>query len=177
MLKISFGLFPLARYFCKRLQKMYGLGEPARYLNMLYPHFQKESCSFDVGQAVMSSRRTCDKRHISFLTSIYREGTTKTVCSFAPQICDKSLSTVFRENSTCAGGCCDALPASELGLGRVKTIRWTRRNLGEIAIRGHFSGLAALSVWTASEAGAAAFSGGSARGITPSLPPLAAGCP
>src|ERR1700752_5235943 len=63
----------------------------------------------------MSSRGKCDKRHISSLTSIYREGTTKTVCSFAPQICDKSLSTVFRENSTCAGGCCDALPASELG--------------------------------------------------------------
>ena len=86
MLKISFGLFPLARYFCKRLQKMYGLGEPARYLNMLYPHFQKESCSFDVGQAVMSSRRKCDKRHISFLTSIYGEGTTQKVCSFALHI-------------------------------------------------------------------------------------------
>ena len=102
MLKISFGLFPLARYSCKRLQKIYGLGEPVRYLNMLYPHFQKESCSFDVGQAVMSSRGKCDKRHISFLTSIYREGTTQKVCSFALHICDKSASTVFRENSTCA---------------------------------------------------------------------------
>src|SRR5215470_9129040 len=86
MLKISFGLFPLARYSCKRLQKIYGRGEPARYLNMLYPHFQKESCSFDVGQAVMCSRRKCDKRHISFLTSIYREGTTQKVCSFALHI-------------------------------------------------------------------------------------------
>jgi hypothetical protein len=38
-----FGLFPLARYFCKRLRKMYGLGEPPRYLNMLNRHFQKES--------------------------------------------------------------------------------------------------------------------------------------
>jgi hypothetical protein len=84
MLKISFGLFPLARYFSKRLQKMYGLGEPTRYLNMLYPHFQKESCSFDVGQAVMSSRTKCDKRHISFLTSIYRGGATQKVCSFCP---------------------------------------------------------------------------------------------
>ena len=33
---------------------------------------------------------------------------------------------------------------SGLGLGRVKTIRWTRRNLGEMATRGHFDGLAAF---------------------------------
>src|SRR5215813_15223304 len=34
----------------------------------------------------MSSRRKCEKRHIGFLTSIYREGTSQTVCSFALQI-------------------------------------------------------------------------------------------
>ena len=108
MLKILFGLFPLARYFCKRLQKMYGLGEPARYLNMLYPHFQKESCSFDVGQAVMSSRRKCDKRHISFLTSIYRDGTTQKVCSFALHILrQERLHCIPRKLDMC-GGCCDA---------------------------------------------------------------------
>jgi hypothetical protein len=36
-------LFPLARYFCKRHQKMYGLEEPLRYLNMLNRHSQKEN--------------------------------------------------------------------------------------------------------------------------------------
>jgi hypothetical protein len=108
-------LFPLARYFCKRLQKMYGLGEPARYLNMLYPHFQKESCSFDVGRAVMSSRRKCDKRHISFLTSIYREGTTQKVCSLALHILrQERLHCIPRKFDMC-GGCCDALLASEMG--------------------------------------------------------------
>jgi transposase len=70
MLKISFGLFPLARYFCKRLQKMYGLGEPARYLNMLYPHFQKESCSFDVhGACITRSRKQSMGRSRGGLTS------------------------------------------------------------------------------------------------------------
>jgi transposase len=70
MLKISFGLFPLARYFCKRLQKMYGLGEPARYLNMLYPHFQKESCSFDVhGACITRSRKQSMGRSRDGLTS------------------------------------------------------------------------------------------------------------
>src|SRR5215468_1696073 len=103
MLKISFGLFPLARYSCKRLQKIYGLGEPVRYLNMLYPHFQKESCSFDVGQAVMSSRRKCEKRHISFLTSIYREGMTQKVCSFVPaNFATRAPPLYSAKNSTCA---------------------------------------------------------------------------
>ena len=39
----------------------------------------------------MSSRGKCDKRHICFLTSIYREGTTQTVGSFALQILRKKL--------------------------------------------------------------------------------------
>src|SRR6516162_1699520 len=58
---------------------------------MLNPHFRKESSSFDVGQAVMSSRRKCEKRHIGFLTSIYREGTSQTVYSFALQILRQGL--------------------------------------------------------------------------------------
>src|SRR3977135_1781167 len=39
----------------------------------------------------MSSRRKCEKRHICFLTSIYREGIRQTVCSFALQILRQEL--------------------------------------------------------------------------------------
>src|SRR5580658_6423488 len=126
MLKISFGLFPLARYFCKRLQKMYGLGEPARYLNMLYPHFQKESCSFDVGQAVMSSRRKCDKRHISFLTSIYRDGTTQTVRSFALQILRQELLHSIPRKTRHVPWLLRCTPCFRNG-SRTTDLRWSRR--------------------------------------------------
>jgi hypothetical protein len=34
----------------------------------------------------MSLRRKCEKRHIGFLTTIYGEGISQTVCSFALQI-------------------------------------------------------------------------------------------
>src|SRR5262245_47001838 len=66
----------------------------------------------------MSSRRKCEKRHIGFLTSIYREGIGQTVCSFAANFADKNFSTVFREKLGMCGGCCDALPASEMGHSR-----------------------------------------------------------
>ena len=45
----------------------------------------------------MSSRRKCDKRHIGFLTSIYIEGISQTVCSFALQILRQELLHCFRE--------------------------------------------------------------------------------
>jgi hypothetical protein len=83
MLKISFGWLPLARYFYKRLRTMCGLGEPTRYLNMLYQHFPKESSSFDAGQVVMSSRMKCDKQHIAFLMSIFGKGKAERTYRFA----------------------------------------------------------------------------------------------
>ena len=44
-------------------------------------------------------------------------------------------------------------------LGRVKTVGWTPRNLGETAIRGHFAGLAAFRSRFASEAGCSSLLG------------------
>src|SRR5580700_6287424 len=43
----------------------------------------------------MSSRRKCEKRHIGFLTSIYREGISQTVRSFALQILRPELLHCF----------------------------------------------------------------------------------
>src|SRR6476659_11448088 len=51
----------------------------------------------------MSSRRKCDKRHISFLTSIYREGMTQKVCSFVPaNFATRAPPLYSAKNSTCA---------------------------------------------------------------------------
>src|SRR5262249_44948346 len=51
----------------------------------------------------MSSRRKCEKRHIGFLTSIYREGIGQTVCSFALQILLTRTSPLYSaKNSACA---------------------------------------------------------------------------
>ena len=44
----------------------------------------------------MSSRRKCEKRHIGFLTSIYIEGISQTVCSFAANL-RQELLHCFRE--------------------------------------------------------------------------------
>src|SRR5262245_60964482 len=64
----------------------------------------------------MSSRRKCEKRHIGFLTSIYREGISQTVCSFTLQILRlELLHCIPRKTRHVCGGCCDALPASEMG--------------------------------------------------------------
>jgi hypothetical protein len=45
----------------------------------------------------MSSRRKCEKRHIGFLTSIYIQGISQAVCSFALQILRQELLHCFRE--------------------------------------------------------------------------------
>jgi hypothetical protein len=69
----------------------------------------------------MSSRRKCEKRHIGFLTSIYRDGTSRTVCRFAPQILRQQLLHCVPRKTQKLGmccGCCDALPGSELGQSR-----------------------------------------------------------
>jgi hypothetical protein len=100
----------------------------------------------------MSSRRKCDKRHISFLTSIYREGTTQKVCSFALHILrQERLHCIPRKLDMC-GGCCDALLASEMGqkhalpLRRSIAVRFT-------PINGHqCEGRSGRCVWTPGQA-------------------------
>jgi hypothetical protein len=69
----------------------------------------------------MSSRRKCDRRHIGFLTSIYRNNPNGMYLCAA--IFAKNFSIVFREKLAMCCGCCHAPPASEMGHGRPIRLR------------------------------------------------------